>query len=179
MLLAMMAQSALGCETAGSGPAVYFEPDPDDAAPPAAPELVDVLVERGSTGIGCGAGYGTVVISVERPEGDPDTHEGLGYRLAAAGGSSPFELDPFVAGTLFGGPDISLRWYDGGIADHEPIDVTLAVFAVDAGGNESEPLLVDVTHEGSGCGCATGSPGTGVGLVWLGLAALRRARRPA
>ena len=44
--------------------------------------------------------------------------------------------------------------WDDGTEDHEPIDFTLRVVAIDRAGNESAPQMVRVTDDPGGCAIA-------------------------
>jgi hypothetical protein len=158
---------APACSPAGSR-ALVEAPDPTDVVAPAPPIVGEPIVDRPSGSGGACGGLASLVIPVERPDGDPDPEETVGYRLALVDGALPAGLDlpddPLV------GPRILLVWSDR--ASEDPFELTLSLTAVDAAGNEGDPVEIEVTDPGvvpfdEPVGCdSTGRTG------WLGLGLL-------
>lgn len=125
-----------------------------DMAPPQAPTLKDVHIQRGTSG-GCHGDScddtGTVTLRLESRD-DRTPKSNIGYRIALAAGTPPsgfnFPVTPLVA------PDgvVTLYFWDRGDGD---LTFTLHVHAVDRAGNESLPTAVAV-DDGDGLGCRAG-----------------------
>ena len=165
-LAAMVAAptEARACSLVGLTPWVLDPSHADDVSPPTL-TVTGWSVWRGE---GTCAGTGGIQLDLEATD---DRSVTLGLELAAIAGAYPASFDPpsgaFSQGFTTG---VALFFIDSG----QPIDVTLAVRAVDRNGNRSEPAIVRVTDGGaedSDGGCAAGGGGRG-GAALLGLAAL-------
>jgi hypothetical protein len=147
---------------------------------PRRPASVSVDVTRGTGPIpyGCGQykatdcmalGYVDVVVDL------PD--DAVGSEIRLRGGELPEELD-LPTGPLLG-PEVTLTWPDGAVDEQEPVDFAIDVVAVDAAGQPSAPVQVQVFDRGRDLGpavplgCAHVHPVLPFGLALL---ALRRRR---
>jgi hypothetical protein len=181
VLVSMVAAPALACTLAGNSP---FEVDESlragDSTPPPKPVLSSVHVGR-SRGMSCGdtcSNLGTVVISLE-PLADPGEHPEVGYRVTTAPGSvdpggltSRADLEFMAPLTRTGTHELMFVFVTTKVPD---VSTVLEIRTVDAAGNESEPLRVEVVDPDAG-GCSTVHAAT---LALLGLALPRRRARGA
>lgn len=157
-------------------PAQALRADADVVAP-ATPVVASARVEgkeEGESG-GCvdgesGCGGPSVVVELEPPVDEPAGQ--IGWRFRVVKGEAPREgfvpeepVVPEGGGTLF----------SFGYPGEGAFDVTLAVTAIDAAGNESEAATVRIRDEGEGTGCSAG--GAGRSLPWLVLVGLLVRRR--
>ena len=156
--------------------------------PPGAVEAQEVEVSRGR-GLGCNGinswegssldDAGMIVISITPPSDDRTPAELIGYRVIHLEGDLQGELSPDYDFRIEG-EAIYLHWIDGRTDDQEPIDLTIAIQAIDLAGNlgaRSDP--VTIRHPGSG-GCATAAHNTleaWMCLLAVSLVYLRRRRR--
>lgn len=134
-------------------PGLALDPSSLDGEPPTTPELVDVRVQRGWIRLDSCADLGFVSITVDRPAGDPDGDEDVGYRFALVDGDPPFALPG--EDDLLLGPVLSLVWGDNRALVQDPFWFSVDLFPVDAAGNEGEPLRVEIGDRFP-AGCATG-----------------------
>jgi len=151
-------------------------------------EAQEVEVSRGR-GLGCNGinswegssldDAGMIVISITPPSDDRTPAELIGYRVIHLEGDLQGELSPDYDFRIEG-EAIYLHWIDGRTDDQEPIDLTIAIQAIDLAGNlgaRSDP--VTIRHPGSG-GCATAAHNTleaWMCLLAVSLVYLRRRRR--
>jgi len=161
-------------------------PDAEDTVAPLAPIVLDVEIDRGRGLFGgrdcLNRRMAILEIGLEQPADDTHTLEDVAYRARVADGDVPDllvdELIYYEDKLL--SPDLYLYWYDP-LSEQRPLDFTLEVVAVDRAGNESEPVLVDVTDSDRGGGCTT-LPGPSrwpLALLALGLVRRRwQARGP-
>lgn len=144
--------------------------DTSDVVAPAPPEVEGVDVVRGEPGGSASCrDYGSIRITVARPEGDPDGEDAVGYRLEQVDGDMPPDFVLYDAALL--GPELVVYWPE---VDPHPFAATLALIPVDAAGNEGAPVEVAVRDRWP-VGCAT-APGAG-SAGWLGLALAFRRRQ--
>jgi MYXO-CTERM domain-containing protein len=176
-MLAMLFDPARACSP-DEAEVLDLDPSSTDDVPPAPPELRELLIMRGHRGSSAAcADVGFVDLELTRPAADPDGEDDVGYLFDLIEGDLPGGLrlprEPLL------GPFVSLDWIDRATRAQEPLDFTLAVIPVDVAGNEGEPLLVPVSHEGrereSGCSTA---PDAGLWALLVALGLSRRARRP-
>lgn len=171
-LLVLVAPAALACSLRGNDP---FDVDPSlratDSVPPAKPIVERVTVERmDSAGPACAIGscdgIGTVSVVLATPP------EAVGYRVRIAPGAadSGLGLQTGSAVKPVAGTQSLLFTFDGdGVSD---VSTALELVAVDAAGNESEAVIVDVADPQAG-GC-TSAPVTLWALLAFALARRRR-----
>ena len=164
-----------------------------DEDPPATPILRELTVARGRGAVRTEAGLwmssscddiGSIAMTLERPEGDPDGDDDVGYALVQLDGTLPRDLALPPQPIL--GPDLVLHWIDGSTDEQESFGFTVAVTPVDVAGNEGAALEVLVAHDGGtetsaadrsqGSGCATGYGVPSV-LAWAVMAATLVPRR--
>jgi hypothetical protein len=149
-----------------SGPAPYVidaSMQATDHVPPTLPPLSVASLQRGKANEGCSvnscAGIASLAIAGAATD-DVTPAAGIGYRFSLVDGALPMSfailLDQPSRATVADGK-IWFNW-DDSTADHEPIDFTLQVVAIDEAGNESAPQTVLVSHDaGDGCAVAGGS----------------------
>ncbi len=165
-----------------------IDPESADVVAPAAPEIGEVAVGRGQgpEPAGCFSSVSTscddaglISIAVSAAD-DVSAAEDIGYRVELVEGDLPesFTLSTAIWRARDG--HLSLRWNDDATDDQEPFDVTLSIVAVDEGGNESQPVEIDVSDPGSteAGGCDGSGGHLGAGAAILAMLAMRR-RRPA
>jgi hypothetical protein len=153
----------------------------DHVAPTLAPLTVTRL-QRGQKTTGCTSvnscdGFGSLAISVAAAD-DVTPATGLGYRFTVVAGTLPpvFSI-PLnqPSQVLVSDGQIWFNW-DDGTEDHQSIDFTLQVVAIDRAGNESAPQTVRVTDDPGGCAIAR-PRAPYRGLAFAALAALLLAAR--
>jgi MYXO-CTERM domain-containing protein len=175
-----------------AGPAPYMidaSMQATDHVAPTLPPLSVARLQRGKANEGCSvdscAGIGSLAIGGAATD-DVTAAEDIGYRFSVVDGALPMSfailLDQPSRATVADGK-IWFNWDDGATADHEPINFTLQVVAIDKAGNESAPQTVRVSHD-AGDGCAVAGEGPPrrllawfVGLALAGVLVARR-RRP-
>ena len=121
-----------------------------DATPPSPPAQLEPFVNRGEpeeSGCGpvssCGS-FGSVMLHATGASDDRTPAEQLGHRVELVAGDWRGEI-PQVA--VRGDSIVLYDFHDEGEGD---FDATFAVRAVDLAGNESEPVMIRVTDQGSG-----------------------------
>jgi hypothetical protein len=167
-LFLLSSVAAWACSIAADPP-FEVQPDPDDTVAPMEPLLQELDIRRGKgpEAAGCGRtattscdDIGFITLTFAQPEGDAHDAAEIGYRVRYVGGTLPHALEPPEG--LWAGPSLHLHWIDGATDDQEPFAFELEVVAVDAAGNESPPLRVDVVDG------AQNLPGTCSSLPALG-----------
>lgn len=183
----LLSAAAWACSLA---PDLPFEtaPDPEDKEAPQKPvlELLDVRRGKGPEITGCGRmmstscdDIGIITLTFAQPEGDGHVASEIGYAVRFAGGVLPDGLEPPEG--LWAGPSLHLHWIDGATDDQEPIAFSLDIVAVDAAGNESPPLRIEVVDEtGASAGTCSSTPtsATAWPLLLLAWGARRRRQGP-
>lgn len=151
-----------------------------DRQPPTLMEAKAVVSRRESEQMSCGGGtvsscgdLGTVLLTV-RSTDDQTSPAEMGYRVRLTAGRLPAGL-VLPTGDVRALSDLlPLHWGD---SEGEAVAFTLAIWAVDLGGNLSPEVAVNVGDAGrGGCAFAPALRGSAPLAAWLGLAALALAR---
>lgn len=186
-LLLLAASEAWACSFALPD-AFSSTPDPNDTTPPSALALGSVDIYRGVGPERTLGGWSSTScddlgwISIALSASDDTTAEAdLGLRVTLAGGTLPEGLgDPSgdlhltLAGELPGG--LTLVWIDEATDEQEPFDFDLELSALDAAGNASEPIVLNLQDPGSAGRCSHAPRGAGWAALGLVLAGLGRRR---
>jgi hypothetical protein len=158
-----------------------------DHVPPTLPASIPVEISwvNPSMDTGSCSGSSSTCDNLDRIElaadatDDMTPPDRIGYRLTLEAGTLPAGL-VLPADAFEGTPDgkLDLLWFN---ANHDPVDFTLSVVAIDLAGNESAPQTVRVSDDQShACAIAhprASRPGLGwIATVGLLLAAWRRRR---
>lgn len=185
-IVAALRANAHACSVAGPGP--YMIDAAMQATDHVAPTLGPLAIaglHRGEKTTGCmeanscdGIGWLTINVAVSD---DVTPANGVGYRFSIVAGTLPpsfsILLDQPTQVPASDGA-LSFSW-DDGTDDHQPIDFTLQVTAIDRAGNESAPQTLRVTDDPGGCAIA--GPGSHArALAWVVAAAFvlrNRSRR--
>ena len=184
VLLALsLANPAAACSLAAP-PTLPIDASRSDGQGPAAPAVEVASIKRGVGPTRVLGGMqvtscddiGWIELRFD-PAGDASADGGLGFVFDVAEGAGegvPEGLtlwqEPVVGGST------TLSWIDGATDDQEPLDFTLLVTAVDAGGDEGETVEVHVLDGGGTAGCSH-TPGSAGGLALLVGGLLFRRRR--
>ena len=131
-----------------------------------APDRIDASVARVVRGRGSVAhedgtmsatscdDMGSVVLALaSRPNDDRTPPDKMGYRIIRVDGKLPEGAEVSASATRDLSPDneLTFYWIDGATDDQEPIELAVAIVAVDLAGNESEPSApVWIRHPGKG-----------------------------
>lgn len=164
-------------EACSYGPMPEHVTDPAETAvdskPPSAIADPSFTVERGhGPEGGCGsqssdscADVGSISIHFEPATDDRTDAVSMGYLLEVIGGTAPADSTwPSSPVRASEGNTLYLHWVDGDHDDQEAIDLTLAISAIDRGGNKGPPTELRIRHGGSDEGCRVS--GSGVDLSW-------------
>lgn len=157
---------------------LVLDPSLQDEEPPAPPEVLDVEIQRGRGPRGVVVRVSTscddlgfIRLNLARPQGDPDSEATVGYQLEKVEGDLPSGLSlPLLWDNPWLGPELTLGWIDEAENRQDPFDFTLALIPVDLAGNEGEPALVTLSHDGKREGGCSHAPGAS--LSWAGLLVL-------
>ena len=178
LVVGLPPRSAVACS--------YFIPPPHeisqsqvgvDITPPVLSEVVLSKLQRGIPAGGTCSTSATISLGADASD-DMTPREGLGYRVEALRGNPPpIPYDEPMSDMVF-------TWEED---PTEPLDFELRIRAVDAAGNESNPLDVRIADgveaEGSEGGCNLERAGSATPLAWLPMLAamawaFRRRREP-
>lgn len=183
--LFLVASPALACSIVGPSELVV-DPELSDGIAPDVPVLGDVLITRGRGPRKTAGGVSTSTscddlgfITIEVDETKPD----VGFVLELLDGELPEGLDALPEQPWLG-PDLTLTWIDEALDDQDAFAFTLAISAVDSGGDRSEAVEIDISDDGipdeeevqKGCSTVAGSA-TGSWTLLLGLTLVARRRR--
>ena len=157
----------------------------DHVAPTLAPLTVTRL-QRGAKTEGCMSGsscdgFGSLAIRAAATD-DVTPATGIGYRFTLVDGTLPPSFSILLnqpSQVVVSDGEIWFNWNDG-TEDHQSIDFTLQVVAIDRAGNESAPQTVRVTDDPGGCAIARPrAPYRGLAFVAIAalLLAVRHPRR--
>lgn len=145
---ASTAAPARACSVAGPGPyAIDASMQATDHVAPTLPPMSVTRLRRGEKTTGCMTvntcdGLGSLAISAA-PTDDVTPATDIGYRFSLVAGALPpsfyILLDEPSRAVVSDG-QIWFDWSDG-TDDHQPIDFTLRVVAIDRAGNESAPQM--------------------------------------
>jgi hypothetical protein len=157
-----------------------------DSTPPGPVEILSTKVHRGR-GPDCDGpwaysesscdGIGYISIEIVLPVDDRTPVDKMGYHIEYLEGGSSIDIyepdrDRRAVDEL-----LWVHWSDGNTDDHEPIDITITISAVDLGGNVGPASEeIHILHPGS-AGCnAAGVPSIEFGLFVVFLVFLKRKR---
>jgi TPR repeat protein len=142
-LTLLATRAALACSPL-SAPPYVIDRSSKDRQPPTRPTLAEpVRVERGRAGDGGGCGELAAISLEARSTDDQSEPWQLGYRVSLVKGTMP---DPHALPRGVVGLPV-VTWFESA-RDLPPLELTLSIVAVDRAGNESQPLLVQVTDAG-------------------------------
>jgi hypothetical protein len=156
----------------------------DQVAPTLQPLSVTRL-QRGMKTEGCMSGSscdgsGSLAIGGAATD-DVTPANGIGYRFTLEAGALPPSFSILLnqpSQAVVSDGEIWFTWNDG-TDDHDPIDFTLRVVAIDRAGNESAPQTVRVTDDPGGCAIARPrAPSRGLAFVAAAALLLAARRRP-
>jgi hypothetical protein len=155
-----------------------------DHVAPTLPPLTVTRLRRGAKTEGCMSanscdGSGSLAIGSAATD-DVTPATGLGYRFMLIAGTLPRAFSILLnqpSQVVVSDGEIWFNW-DDGTENHQPIDFTLQVVAIDRAGNESAPQAVRIQDDPGGCAIARPrAPYRGLGFAALA-ALLLAARRP-